>query len=222
MLCVGTSLGVLVAGRLLQGLSAAMVWTVGLALMVDTVGKNRIGQAMGYITISLSLAVPTALILGGVVYDRAGYYAVYYMSFGLLAIDIFSRLVMVEKKIAIKWLPPSSPAEDGVPVEQRPTPYSAPKESESPSDSPPTSRWNRLPPVLSLLKSRRLLTALWVCLVEAGIMAAFESVRISFPLFIIPYSLCFYLTTRSLIITFIRSYLYSSIGPSAGHRPEPV
>ncbi|KAI9887353.1 MAG: hypothetical protein M1823_000869 [Watsoniomyces obsoletus] len=174
MLCLGTSIGVLVVGRLLQGLSAAMVWTVGLALMVDTVGKNKIGQSMGYITIALSLAVPTALILGGVVYDRAGYYAVFAMSFGLLALDILSRVVMVEKKIAKRWLP-SSPDEE---EERRPAPIPVPERSDPSSQ---TSRWNRLPPVVSLLKSRRLLTALWCCLVEASVMAALESVL---PLFV--------------------------------------
>lgn len=47
MLCAGSSLGLLVAGRLLQGLSASVVWTVGLALLSDTIDKEKIGQAMG-------------------------------------------------------------------------------------------------------------------------------------------------------------------------------
>lgn len=47
MLCIGTSIGVLVVGRLLQGMSAAVVWVVGLALLVDTVGEKDVGQAMG-------------------------------------------------------------------------------------------------------------------------------------------------------------------------------
>lgn len=47
MLCAGSSLGLLVAGRFLQGLSASVVWTVGLALLSDTMDKEKIGQAMG-------------------------------------------------------------------------------------------------------------------------------------------------------------------------------
>lgn len=47
MLHVGSSVGVLIAGRLLQGVSAAVVWTVGLALMVDTATSQNVAQYMG-------------------------------------------------------------------------------------------------------------------------------------------------------------------------------
>ena len=46
MLCFGKGLPMLLAGRILQGLSASVVWTVGLALMSDTVPEEEIGQAM--------------------------------------------------------------------------------------------------------------------------------------------------------------------------------
>jgi len=39
MLCLGRSMAVLVTGRILQGLSASVVWVVGLALVADTVGE---------------------------------------------------------------------------------------------------------------------------------------------------------------------------------------
>lgn len=48
MLCAGRGLALLLAGRILQGLSASVVWTVGLALLSDAVPKDEIGQAMGY------------------------------------------------------------------------------------------------------------------------------------------------------------------------------
>jgi MFS family permease len=44
MLCAGSSLALLVTGRFLQGLSASVVWTVGLALISDTVSKEDMGQ----------------------------------------------------------------------------------------------------------------------------------------------------------------------------------
>lgn len=65
----------LVIGRLLQGISAAVVWAVGLALLVDTVGKDEIGKSMGIISVATSAAVFLAPLLGGIVYDRGGYYA---------------------------------------------------------------------------------------------------------------------------------------------------
>src|SRR6266480_3133653 len=41
MLNLGSSIAVLIVGRLLQGLSAAVVWVVGLALMADNVGRDE-------------------------------------------------------------------------------------------------------------------------------------------------------------------------------------
>ncbi|KAL9044044.1 MAG: hypothetical protein Q9214_002791 [Letrouitia sp. 1 TL-2023] len=110
MLCFGRTVEVLLVARVLQGAAAAVVWTVGLALLVDTVGPHEIGQMMGYVTISMSVAILVAPLLGGVVYDRTGYYGVYYMAFTLIIIDIVLRLTMVEKKIAKKWIGSPEPA----------------------------------------------------------------------------------------------------------------
>ena len=43
----GQSLAVLVVARILQGLSAAVVWTIGLALVMDTVGPENLGKTIG-------------------------------------------------------------------------------------------------------------------------------------------------------------------------------
>ena len=44
---LGQSLAVLIVARLLQGISAAVVWTVGLALVLDTVGPDNLGKTIG-------------------------------------------------------------------------------------------------------------------------------------------------------------------------------
>lgn len=46
-MCIGSSLPLLAIGRYLQGLSGAIIYTVSQALLIDTVGKDDIGQAMG-------------------------------------------------------------------------------------------------------------------------------------------------------------------------------
>ncbi|KFY83342.1 hypothetical protein V500_10089, partial [Pseudogymnoascus sp. VKM F-4518 (FW-2643)] len=103
LLCLARSVALMVVGRLLQGCAAGVVWTVGMALMVDTVGQKDIGQLLGYVGISMSVGIIVAPLVGGVVYQRCGYYAVYYVCFGLLALDIAMRLALVEKKIAAQW-----------------------------------------------------------------------------------------------------------------------
>ena len=75
-----------------------------MALLVDTVGQEDIGQYMGYVGVSLSLAFLLAPLLGGVVFAEQGYEAVYAMAWGLLGVDVVLRLVLVERKIARPWL----------------------------------------------------------------------------------------------------------------------
>ncbi|KAH7351105.1 MFS transporter-like protein [Rhexocercosporidium sp. MPI-PUGE-AT-0058] len=104
MLCLARTVALLIVGRILQGLSAAIVWTVGKALLVDTIGQKDIGQILGYVSISMSVGILLAPLLGGIVYERAGYYPVFYMAFGLIALDILLRMVLIEKKIAQQWL----------------------------------------------------------------------------------------------------------------------
>lgn len=105
LLCLGTAIWMLVLGRLLQGLSAAVVWSVGLALLVDTMGKD-VGQAMGYVNIAIAIGLLISPVIGGAVYAGAGYYAVYYVAFALICCDIALRLVLIEKKVAQQWLEP--------------------------------------------------------------------------------------------------------------------
>jgi MFS family permease len=201
MLCVGRSIGVIAAGRVLQGMSAAVVWVVGLALLVDTVGGDEIGQAMGYVGLAMSLGVLLAPLLGGVVFERAGYYSVWAMAFGLIALDIFLRLVMVERKIAVRWDPQFEPKRAEVMSGDQKTmtkeldekrdgtesdddnktkvPALEPIDRRSDEEDDPNARdkwFNRLPPVLKLLASRRLLSALWAVLIQSCLLTSFDSV----------------------------------------------
>lgn len=182
MLCLARTVALLVVGRLLQGFSAAIVWVVGMALLVDTVGEKEIGETLGWVSISMSVGILLAPLLGGVVYNKAGYYAVYYMAFGLIGLDIILRLSLIEKKIALQWLDNEPDSEDisgpeqGYPdtdnAENEKLNFVEPKDGDTtrailgPATNPaaasitaiPRIR-SRLPPVLTLLKSRRLLTA---------------------------------------------------------------
>ncbi len=185
MLCLGKSIGLLLAGRLLQGASAAVVWTVALALLSDTVGHGESGKALGYVTLSYSLGVLVAPLLGGVVYARAGYNAVFAMTFAVIALDIVLRLLIVERKVADRWLQkhPIDRAPGDHQIELRnitaPSPTNAEVEkttatsaTDQTSSTPP--RW-KLPTMLVLLKSRRILAAFWGNFVIASSIGAFDA-----------------------------------------------
>jgi MFS family permease len=114
LLCLGKTVALLVLGRILQGLSAAIVWSVGLALLVDTVGRD-IGYSMGYVSIAMSVGLLISPVIGGAVYANAGYYAVYYIAFAIILCDIALRLVLIEKKVASQWLDGGNSGDRGAP-----------------------------------------------------------------------------------------------------------
>lgn len=124
LLFLGRTVALFVLGRLLQGASAAIVWSVGLALLADTFGDN-IGMAMGYSSIAMSLGLLVSPVIGGAVFDNLGYYSVYYISFGCIFLDIILRLVLIEKKVALQWIcneePDSQLVEDASAGRHEPT-----------------------------------------------------------------------------------------------------
>ena len=187
MLCLARTVALLVVGRFLQGFSASIVWTVGMALLVDTVGQKEIGQTLGWVSLSMSMGMLVAPLLGGIVYERAGYYAVFYMAFALIALDISLRLALIEKKLARQWgLNEAPPSPEAVKIEDITTPVPEGHGAEDDEDegtpdpvmmeTPTVVPRSKLPPVFLLLRSRRLLTALWGCIIQGSLMSAFDSV----------------------------------------------
>ncbi|KAJ5497497.1 hypothetical protein N7463_009484 [Penicillium fimorum] len=189
LLCVGTHIGLWIAGRLFQGAAAAVVWTAGLALMVDTVGKDDLGQAIGYVSMAISIGTLAGPLLGGVVYEHGGYYAVFGLAFAFIAIDIILRLVLIERRHALKWLAPemtplsvnedqSTEKKSGESLE-RPTSLangSEPRESQPPL--PSRSAFGR---VAILLTSPRLVVSVWGYFILSIVLTSFDSVL---PLFV--------------------------------------
>lgn len=51
LLSIGATLPVLTIARVLQGVSSAFVWTVGLALCLETVGPKNLGKTIGTVCI---------------------------------------------------------------------------------------------------------------------------------------------------------------------------
>lgn len=176
MLCLGRSIAVLVAGRVLQGLSASVVWTVGLALMADSVEPEEVGERMGYVTIGMSLGGLMAPLLGGVVFEQSGYYSVFAMCFALIGLDIFFRLTMIERKTAAKWLPSALP-DLGLPSQVSAASAPPPQDPVGTDNtSSATRRRTNLPPLITLLRSPRLLAALLGCFVQASLLTSFDTI----------------------------------------------
>lgn len=153
-----------------------MVWTVGVALMVDTVGKEGLGQAIGYVSMSLSIGTLGGPLLGGVLYEKGGYYSVFGLAFGLIGIDIFLRLVLIEKRHAARWITPNPPLpEPEKEVQDGARDNSTPLASSRIVDNAKSSS-HPLTQVFTLLSSHRLIVSLWGYFVVSLTLTSFDSV----------------------------------------------
>ena len=179
LLCLASSLTVLVIGRLLQGMAAAVVWAVGFALVPETVGQEKAGEAIGLVSLGLNLGNLVGPMLGGIAFANGGYYAVFAMTFALLGIDIVLRGMMIEKKVA-KALLGKTKIPVGTDEANRllGTEGATNTGGDARNDEPSV---RHLHPILILLKSPRFLAALWSVFVLSVMLSSFDSVL---PLFV--------------------------------------
>ena len=61
----------LLVARSLQGISAAAVFVVGLAMVADNVEKERVAESMGYVSIAMSVGSLVGPMVGGVTFVLA-------------------------------------------------------------------------------------------------------------------------------------------------------
>jgi multidrug resistance protein len=94
---------VLLLARVLQGCSSAVVWTVGIAVLADTMPTEQLGVAMGTVGSVVSLGMVSAPVIGGAIFHKLGYEAVFWVFGGMLFIDFLLRLIMIERKDAKQW-----------------------------------------------------------------------------------------------------------------------
>lgn len=95
---VAKSVPLFLIGRLITGLSAGAVWTVGLSLLANTAKPDAVAYLMGYPGIGMTMGLFLGPLLGGVLYNQTGYYGVWYLCFGLLGFDIALQVFMIEKR----------------------------------------------------------------------------------------------------------------------------
>ena len=234
-LSFGRQFYILITGRLLQGFSAALVWTSGLALLTNVFGQGRYGEAVGYTQTSTSVGTTAAPLLGGVVYAQGGYSAVCAMSMSTVALSVVLAMVMVEPKSRGRCEDsgcsarvgsatgsggsvPASDEEDAdvnVDVERTARERTA---SPRPVDerSALISKDNHArpevykPAYFLLLRSRRILTAMWGIFSFASVLISFEAM---IPLFV---KQTFHWDSRRAALVFLSWIIPGFLGPIAG------
>ena len=169
-----------------------MLWVVCLALLTDTVGPAGLGQVVGVIGIPMSIGPIVEPLLGGVIYAHGGYYAVFGVMFAMLGVDALLRLVMIEKRVAQKWLEGEAVQPDtrntlpktGSPVSLTECPESSDKSNtmrgnsnETANKARPSSQFlhHQIPPTVRLLLSFWMFVGLAGGLLQTSLNVAFDS-----------------------------------------------
>lgn len=87
--------GWLFFARALQGLSAGVSWTAGLALIAATHSVEQRGKAMGAALASAAIGVLIGPPLGGFLFDRWGLRAPFLVAAALAALDGLARVLLI-------------------------------------------------------------------------------------------------------------------------------
>ncbi|OTA83149.1 hypothetical protein M434DRAFT_84084 [Hypoxylon sp. CO27-5] len=199
MLALGQSVAVIFVARFLQGVSAAVVWTIGLAMILDTVGPEHLGKVVGSIFSFISVGELMAPVIGGVLYEKTGYSGVFGVASGVLGLDFLMRLLVVEKKTAAKYYGEQPPDlrdeqqhthngyvtaphdEDGGDREEGPVESDALLSNKKQDDEDPykihyePNRIVRALPILICFRSPRLIVGFSLAFVQASLLAVFDA-----------------------------------------------
>lgn len=190
-LVITKHLWVLIISRILHGVSGAgeflslqsinflhsqstVLYTVGLAIIADTVDSKDIGYYMGY---ALSLMGGGSLlgpVFGSLAFKAAGYMAVVGIMGILAFIDIVLRAIMIEQSTAAKYDLVSTPSTDATEATVLITSTLDLKDADEVKKE---SFWH----TFALLAHPQIATAIYGVFVNVLVMAAFDGVL---PLFL--------------------------------------
>ncbi|MFW1944423.1 MFS transporter [Acinetobacter guillouiae] len=106
LLCsVAPSLWILVAARSFQGIGAAFLMTLAMALTRQTVSKSQLGRAMGMLGTISALGTALGPVLGGFLIVVSGWQSIFGLQFILASIAIILAWVLLSNDYIKKEIP---------------------------------------------------------------------------------------------------------------------
>jgi hypothetical protein len=145
------------------------VFTVGLALVADTVDPKDIGYSMGYALSAMTCGVLLGPFFGSITFNIGGHFAVVALMGGIAIVDIILRLFMIEKTVAGKFELPKHACTDHTRLLSPPPP---PLNDYHKTSKPSKPKWK----TFALLSKPRVATALYGVFVHVVIIASFDAV----------------------------------------------
>ncbi|KAJ5518583.1 Major facilitator superfamily domain general substrate transporter [Penicillium expansum] len=197
LLVFAKTLSIFIIARLLQGGATAMVAVAGLALATDSFDKDRLGTAVGYLGSASALGFVLGPFLGGLIYTKFGYEAVFVMAAVLVGVDFILRILLVEKKVRQGWIEADT---------------ESPDENQhiagNDNDCPSINEGGFI--LLKLIQQPRILTTLWALLVIGILFSAFDA---TLPIFV---ESTFHWSPVGAGLIFLPSAFTSLMGPYFG------
>ncbi|KAF8213784.1 major facilitator superfamily domain-containing protein [Mycena galopus ATCC 62051] len=94
---------VMCISRVLQGFGSTVVWVNGLALLCDATPERYIGRQLGFAMAGLAIGSLAGPPIGGALYSRFGFRAPFICGIIVAFFDLIGRLVIIERKEALRW-----------------------------------------------------------------------------------------------------------------------
>ena len=181
LLFLGTHIAIAVVARALQGVSAALVWVSGFAFLTSHVEAKSVGRVMGITSVALGAGELLGPVVGGVMYEYAGHFAVLGLICAILGVDMVLRIMLVDK--SPEQGADASTDED---EEARPLLRDTPEEPQSTQKSPqqwrePTMKKPKQPATINLFGfglNRDLCAGCLAVSINGLTLFAFESVSL--------------------------------------------
>ncbi|KAF8499074.1 MFS general substrate transporter [Russula emetica] len=92
---------IMAIARVLQGISAAVVWTAGLALICDTVSEENVGRYLGLAMSGLPLGQLVGPPVGGALFNRFGIRGPCIFGIMVISVDLLGRMLLIERREAL-------------------------------------------------------------------------------------------------------------------------
>src|SRR4051812_4942257 len=104
---LGDTLGVVVAGRVLQGVGGG-IFPLCFGIIRDEFPRDRVGQSIGLISATLGIGGGLGLVIGGLLVDHASYHDIFWLSAAM------SVVAAVAGAAVLPQAPPRPPRQGGV------------------------------------------------------------------------------------------------------------
>ena len=179
IIAISNSIYVLVTGRIVQGISSAIIQVVSVAVILDCSQEDAVGQSIGYSGAAMNLGFTAGPLLGGVLYQFLNWKGLFGVIGGILALNLIVPLVLL-------------------PVEQKPEIQTI-IQSHLTCSTPQLTAQAATPFSLSaLLLESRMRVGLWAVIVSGIFISAIDTVRLHASVSIHVERLTYYIGSSSI------------------------